>query len=273
MNNNPLRQYFRRPAVYLKLPSGTTSYSEDVINIPVTGELPIYPMTAIDEITARTPDSLFNGTAIAELIKSCVPDVKDPWAISSSDLDAILIAIKSASNGDQLDIDSICPKCNELSPYGISLVGILSTLKAGDYNKEFEVGDLKIKFRPLVYKEMNEASIAQFEMQKLFASMENMSEEEKDKIGGDALERVTLLTMKLLSLGIEYIETPEIKVQENEFILDFLKNCDRNTFISIREYATELKKSSTPQPLKIKCDSCGHEYEQDFSLNPSDFFG
>ena len=38
------------------------------IDMPENGELPVYPMTAIDEITVRTPDALFNGTAIAELI-------------------------------------------------------------------------------------------------------------------------------------------------------------------------------------------------------------
>ena len=273
MDNNPLRQYFRRPSVYLKLPSGIESYSEDVINHPVSGELPIYPMTAIDEITARTPDALFNGTAVAELIKSCVPDIKDPWSINSNDLDAILVAIKSASNGDQLEIESICPKCSELSPYGISLVGILTTLKAGDYSKELEFGNLKVKLRPLLYKEMNEASVAQFDLQKVFMAMDSMTDEEKNKIGGDALERVTLLTMRLLSLSIDYIQTPEVKVEEKDFILDYLKNCERNTYTAIRDYATELKKQSTPQPLTIKCDSCEHEYKQDFSLNPSDFFG
>jgi hypothetical protein len=230
-------------------------------------------MTAIDEISARTPDALFNGTAVAELISSCVPDIKDPWSIKSDDLDAILIAVKSASNGDRLEIDSICPKCSELSPYGISLVGILTTLKAGDYSKELEFGNLKVKLRPLVYKEMNEASIAQFDLQKVFTSMENMTDEEKSKVGSDALEKVTLLTMRLLSLSIEYIQTPETKVEDKEFILDFLKNCERNTYTSIRDYASDLKKVSTPKPLKLKCDGCGHDYEQDFSLNPSDFFG
>jgi hypothetical protein len=51
MNNNPLRQYFRRPAVYIKLPSGGLGYAKDVLEIPESGDFPVYPMTAIDEIT------------------------------------------------------------------------------------------------------------------------------------------------------------------------------------------------------------------------------
>jgi hypothetical protein len=66
---NPLKQYFRRPAIYLRLPSGGTGYPPGVVDLPESGELPIYPMTAIDEITSKTPDALFSGTAIVELIK------------------------------------------------------------------------------------------------------------------------------------------------------------------------------------------------------------
>ncbi len=127
MSNNPLKQYFRRPAIYLTLPSKGKDYPPGVIDFPENGELPIYPMTAIDEITTKTPDALFNGNAVAELIKSCVPNIKDPWQVSSTDLDAILLAIKAASGSDSLEIDSTCPGCKEQSTYKINLVAVLST--------------------------------------------------------------------------------------------------------------------------------------------------
>ena len=76
---NPLKQYFRRPAIYLRLPSEGKFYSQGAIDLPENKEIPIYPMTAIDEITTKTPDMLFNGTAVIEIIKSCVPNIKNPW--------------------------------------------------------------------------------------------------------------------------------------------------------------------------------------------------
>jgi hypothetical protein len=274
MENNPLRQYFRRPAVHVKLPSGGLDYPEGVIDMPPSGELPVYPMTAIDEITARTPDALYNGVAVTELIKSCVPNIKDPWQINSNDLDAILIAIKAAAGEENLDIESICPKCTESSTYGISLVGVLSTLKSGDYSQELEVGDLKIKLRPLTYKEMNVASLGQFEVQKLFANIGNIEDEdERNKVSKQALEKITNLTMDLLSQAIEYVQTPSLKVEETEFILDFLRNCDRTVYIKIRDYNAELKMSTEIKPLQIKCIHCENEYEQPFTINPTDFFG
>lgn len=274
MDNNPLRQYFRRPAVYIKLPSEGKSYAPGVVDLPETGELPVYPMTAIDEITTRTPDALFNGTAIVELIKSCVPNIKDPWNITGDDIDAILIGIRAASNGDTLDIDSTCPNCEETGTYGLNLISVLSSLKGGAYDEIVDLGDLKIKLRPLTYKEMNESATRQFEIQRTFSQV-NMIEdaEQREKLGVQALEQITELTMNLLSYTIEYIETPTTKVDEKPFILDFLKNCDRNLYTQLRDKSGELKAMTEIQPMEIECPSCHHQYKEPVNINPVDFFG
>ena len=58
---NPLKQYFRQPAIYLRLPTGGKYWPPGSIELTHNGEFSVYPMTAIDEITYRTPDALFNG--------------------------------------------------------------------------------------------------------------------------------------------------------------------------------------------------------------------
>lgn len=273
ISNNPLRQYFRRPAIYLKLPSGGLGYPAGAINIPDTGDLPVYPMTAIDEITARTPDALFNGTAMAELIKSCIPDIKDPWVVNSNDFDAILVAIKAAANGNSMDITSICPSCKEVADYGVNLAGLLSTMQAGDYNKPLQINDLEITFRPLTYKEMNQAALGQFEAQRIFDQLENEPDEEaRNKKTQDAVKHITELTMKILSQAIESIKTPTAVVTEYEYLLDFLVHCDKNMYIAIRDYNATLRESTQIKPLQLKCIHCQHEYDQTFTLNTSDFF-
>jgi hypothetical protein len=274
INNNPLRQYFRRPAVHLRLPSKGKYYAANVVDTPPSGELPVYPMTAIDEITVKTPDALFNGSAIPELIKSCVPDIKDPWAINNIDLDAILISIKAATGDGEMDLDTVCPACEEETKYGVNLIGMLTQLKEGDYDEELVINNLHIKFRPLTYKEMNSASMNQFEIQKLFNSIEQLTDDlekaEKVKI---AIISVTELTMKLLANAIAYISTPSARVEEPEYILDFLKNCDKESYNKIKDYHTSLKEETTIKPLQLTCNSCSHKYEQPFTLNTADFFG
>jgi rRNA maturation endonuclease Nob1 len=230
-------------------------------------------MTAIDEITSKTPDALFNGTAIVEIIRSCVPDIKDPWSIPSTDLDAILIAIRSAAQGNEMEIESTCTSCKEIATYAINLIGMLQTMKPGDYTKELQISDLSIKFRPLIYREMNQAAMAQFEIQKMFASMDDLPEEERTKKTQEAIVKITEITMAVLAQTIEYVKTPTITVSETEFILDFLQNCDKNVYIEVRDYHAKLKDSTQIKPQKIKCIHCQHEYEQAIVINVTDFFG
>jgi len=269
---NPLRQYFRRPAIYLKLPSGG-AYPHDVLDMPENGELPVYPMTAIDEITTQTPDALFNGDAISELIKSCVPNIKKPYEITSVDFDAILIGIKTATQGNDYEIQSACPKCEEISTYNVNLVSLLSGITPADYSKPLKVNDLSIKFRPLTYKEMNEINLSQFEVQRKFAEIESVNDDKlKIQKTQDVLKLITNLTMMVIAKTIIYIETPENMVTDANFILDFLQNCDKKTYIIIRDYNTELKNSTTMKPLKIVCPSCSNNYEQSIVINATDFF-
>lgn len=274
MQNNPLKQFFRRPAVYLKLPSGGKNYAPGSLELPENGELPVFPMTAIDEISVRTPDALFNGSALVDLVKSCVPGIKDPWKINSNDLDSVLIAIRAASGQQLLDIDTICPKCNTDAKFSLNLLTVLANMSYGDYNTPLEVSDLKIKFCPLTYKEMNEAAINQLQITKKFSDIDKIEDpDEQSRVTGEALKAVTELTIIVISQTIEYIETPDSRVDNKEFISDFLHNCDGGIFVAIRDHNSKLKQTTEIKPLDIKCANCGHEYKQAYTINPTDFFG
>ena len=111
-------------------------------------------------------------------------------------------------------------------------------------------------------------------MQKIFNSIsEAATFEEKSIKNNQALKIVTELTMDIISKTIEYIETPGLRVDNIEFILDFLKNCDKNTYTAIRDYNAALKETSELKPMHITCPNCSNEYDQPFTLNASDFFG
>jgi hypothetical protein len=274
IQNNPLRQYFRRPAVYLKLPSGGKFYTPDAVEMPENGELPVFPMTAIDDITVKTPDALFNGQAVIDIIKSCIPAIKDPWRINSVDLDAILVAIRSASTED-FSITSECPACNTPSDYKINLGGVLSGIKAPDYNETLIIGDLSIKFKPLNYKEMNEIGLSQFEIQRQFGNLDDITDlVERTEKSKQALKLVTDLSMKTIAKTIQSVTAPNgVEVTEIEYILDFLRNCDKLSYEKIKDYNADLRSSGELKPFKIKCIHCSNEYDQPFTLNVTDFFG
>jgi hypothetical protein len=273
--SNPLSQYFRQPSIYIKLPSQGQNYTPGSIVMPVTGELPVYPMTAIDEITYRTPDALFNGQATVNVIQSCVPDIKDAWAVPSIDLDTILIAIRVASYGHDMEFASTCPACSDTSDRKLDLRGVLTTLIAPNYDASIKSGDLEIYFRPLNYKNLNDNNQLQFEQQKLLQMIPDATVAEADKMTAltAAFKKLTDITVQSLALSITAIKTPQALVSEFEYINDFLKNCNRQLFEQIRDHVIKLREQSEMQPLNMECPACHHKYEQVITLDMASFFG
>jgi hypothetical protein len=272
--SNPLKQYFRRPAIYFTLPSKGKFYPEGALEITETGELPVYPMTAIDEITSKTPDALYNGTAIIDIIKSCIPAIKDPWSVPSIDVDAILIVIRTATHGNRIELNSQCPECDNVSEYVMDLMNLLAAIQTDGFYEDLELGELKIQFKPLSYRDINRGNITQFEMQREIAALEKIEDTtEKANQSTALMKKLNLLNMEFLASSIKAIITPNEEVTDYEFIHEFLLNCDATTHENIRNKIIELRETSSAKPQKIKCVNCSHEYEQAVALNLSDFFG
>jgi stress-induced morphogen len=273
---NPLSQYFRQPSIYIKLPSQGQNYPAGTLNMPANGELPVYPMTAIDEITYRTPDALFNGQATVNVIQSCVPNIKDAWAVPSIDLDTILIAIRIASYGHDMDFATSCPACNDTAERTIDLRTMLDVLRSPDYASHIAHGDLEIYFRPLSYKNLNDNNQRQFDEQKILSMLPDADVPEVQKMEAlsAALKKITEVTVHALALSIATIKTPSAFVSEVEYIEDFLNNCDRSVFNQIRAKIIELKTQAEMQPFEVQCtnESCLKSYMQSITLDMASFF-
>ena len=242
--------------------------------MPPTGELPVYPMTAIDEITYRTPDALFNGSATTNVIKSCIPNIINPWAIPAMDIDTILVSIRIASYGHSMDIESQCPHCKTQDSYGVDLRTVLDSLKSPDYQQNIAYRDIEIYFKPMTYKDLNDNNKKQFEEQRLLQGIENFEQSDEDKINRltQALKKITEITVDALGQCIAAIKTPTALVTETNYINEFLKNCDRTLFNQIRDHIVDQKSMSELQPLTIKCRECSQEYSQSITLDMSNFF-
>ena len=62
-------------------------------------------------------------------------------------------------------------------------------------------------------------------------------------------------------------------MSEPDFIEDFLMNCDRQLYGTIRDHAIKIRAYDEFKPIKMKCSNCEHEYEQNFTLDTANFFG
>ena len=272
--NNPLRQYFRQPAIYIELPSQGKFYPQGALNMPQTNKLPVYPMTAIDEITYRTPDALFNGQATVNVIQSCVPDIKNAWSIPSMDIDTVLVSIRIASYGHEMGFSTQCPACQHVSDQAIDLRNVLDSMRPVDYAKPITSGDMEIYFRPMSYQNMSDNNKLQYENQKMLQNIPDGAGTDVDKMSAlsKALQEVTAMTVKALAQSIAMVKTPTAMVSEPEFIEELLKNCDRKLFNEIRDYIVTNKAQSEMQPIKLTCPECKHEYQQTVTLDMSSFF-
>jgi hypothetical protein len=271
MQDNPLKQYFRRPTLYFKLPSDGRYYEPGVVEIPENGELAVYAMTAADEITIRTPDAALNGSAITALFKSCVPGILQPWKINTIDIEAVLLAIRAANNNGSMQMLSTCPNCGTDKKHDIVLQKVIEDTKKCDYDTMLTVGDLSIKFRPLTFAETNKNDIRQLEIQRIIAPLtDSFTDVEKQELMTDALKQMNELILDIISSTIEYIQTPETQVYEVEFIREFLSSTDKQTTELIKNYSVSLREQGELAPVKLQCSSCKHEYEQKIIMGIDD---
>lgn len=275
IQNNPLQQYFRQPAIYVRLPSQGKFYPPGAIDYPASGELPVFPMTAVDEITYRTPDALFNGQATVNVIQSCVPNIKNGWAIPAVDIDTLLVAIRMASYGTSMEFGTSCPKCQEPSDRALDLNTALAGMRTPDYDTGVTAGDMQIFLRPMSYQNLNDNNRLQYDNQKMLQNLpdNNTGDEEKMSALTAALKKITDITIRAIALSIAAIKTPTVLVTEPEYIEEWLHNCDKSVFTQVRDRIVELKSVAEMQPMKMTCPSCSHDYEQIVTLDMTSFFG
>ena len=241
--------------------------------MPPNSELPVLPMTSVDEITYRTPDALFNGTATVNVIKSCVPSIRDPWVMPSTDIDAVLVGIRIASYGHEMEIGTTCPACNTADEISVDLRRVNDMISVGNYDQVLNIGDLEIYFKPITYRTVNQNNQVQLEQQQ---AMQLINSDADEKIKIDQLNKsiavINETTLHTVAQSIAAIKTPQAMVTETEFIVDFLKNCDSKKFNQLRDYVIGLKQASEVKPLDLTCKECSHKYKQAFTLDLSSFF-
>jgi hypothetical protein len=271
---NPLKQYFRQPSVYLRLPSNGNFWPKGSIDMPQNSELPVLPMTAIDEITYRTPDALFNGSAVVNVIQSCIPNIKDAWAAPGTDINSILVSIRIASFGHDMEINSTCPACNNIDEYSIDLRVVLNGFQIPDYLTPIREGDLEITLRPMSYKDQNSVNLQQFEQQRIIQSVpeSDLPDEKKLEMLNQSMQKITDLTVSALKWNIASIRTPQVLVTDPDHIEEFLRNSERKFFVKIRDLIIEKRNVSEFKPVKITCASCEHTYDQTVTLDQTSFF-
>ena len=272
--NNPLVGYFRKPEVYVELPSRGNYYKPGILDLPPNGEVGIFPMTARDELVLKTPDALLNGASTVEVIKSCVPAINDPWEIPSIDMDPLLIGVRIATYGENMDITIGCGECQEKNDFTVDLTNLMDQVRDWKFEENLKVNDLDITFRPLTYKELNSESLRQFEETKILRIVndEKIDEEKKRELFQESFLKLTGLTVDIIGKTIKKVESPKGTTEDPRHIAEFIQNIDRKTFSAIQDHLDNQKKLNSFKPYKGKCNKCQKDLETPIMFDNANFF-
>lgn len=274
-STNPLFKHFRQPQIYIQLPSQGRWYPDGALERTETGEYPVYPMTAKDELTFKTPDALLNGQATVDVIQSCVPNIKNAWAMPSIDLDAVLIAIRQATYGNRLSLTSVCPHCNSKNEHDVDLGVLAGQITCPDYSATVKVDGLEIYLRPQNYRQFNRVGLENYEQQKLLSVVSDtaLAEEERLAKFANMFTKLLDLTVEQVTKSVAAVKTDDGQIVEDRDMLDeFFKNCNKNIWTAVKDQLAKITEASPLKQIPLNCDECGKPYTAPLLFEMSSFF-
>jgi len=256
-----LSKYKRQPKIYLTLPSGGKFYAENPMEKSGSGEIPVYSMTAKDELLIKTPDALMNGEATVEVIKSCCPLISDPWQMPIIDIDAVLIAIRIATYGEQMEINvpitGIEPV--ETETFTMDLRALLDGMQGKTWTTEFTLGELTFEIAPLTYKQSTDLYQGTYESQRLASIMQrdDIPDQEKMEAFKEGFKKLSAQNLELVLKHIKAIKTEDGSEANPKAIREFFDNTDKETFTQVSDF---LEKNRNDWQIKPQIYKVPAEY-------------
>jgi ribosomal protein L33 len=280
MSDNPLKQYFKQPAAYVKLPSQGKWYKPEDVTMNAEGEVAVYPMGAIDDILMNTPDAMLNGQALEKVIQNCVPEVKNVKRLLIPDFDAILVGIKSASHNGKIELKKSCPKCsydNELELNANLLLDTVSTISAD--MTVLDLGDLLVYIKPYDF-EMRQIWIRkEFEEERAISALEKqnatLDELQKANLLAESVQKIAQMTFGLVARSIEKIvlKSSNTVVSNQEHIAEWLVSIDSGKSEAIIDSVNKLNEIGVMKQINLSCHKCTHQWNEKLNFDPTSFFG
>lgn len=279
-DENPLLKKIQMPGQMFRLPSRGIFYKNGELDKSVqNGEVEIFAMKTIDEITLKTPDMIFQGTAISRVFERCIPLIKKPMKLLSEDVDYLLGCLRQVSYGNMLPLKHTC-ECTDhktTREYVIPLNTILTsnTVELDESNVELEYtyelvnekndnATQLVQFKPILFEKLVEMYQFRAEQDAIFSNVT-----EDDLNVDDALKKAIedYVTMTIASV-VESVDGITNRAQILEWCKELpveLKNKLSDKLENQSEWGTKFE-------YKVKCYDCKKDLDLTASLNPVGFF-
>jgi len=271
---NPLIKYFRKPKIYVTLPTGGKFNPE--LKTTLLDEVGVSAMSAIDEISLRNPEALLNGEAIKSVIESCVPTVGDPMKLCNIDIEALFLAIQYATYGNDLTHEHTCSNCKEIAEYKIDVNEILNRFPEVDTIDPILFEDVNIHVRPPTLENVTRMALIDLEQKKIIQNLRNVDDDTEDMDIANkfynSFKKIATFNVDMLANAISRIETPDVIVEDTKMISEFLQNVPTTV---VQQLNTAIEKIVTKptdiNKMQFKCESCESVDEVYLEINPINF--
>jgi hypothetical protein len=273
MPGNPLAKYFRVPGVHVRLPSNGSFMPPGSVAFSMTGDVPVYPMRAADEILLKSPDALMSGYAIEKLVESCVPAIKFPRLLSSADIDVLLLAIRAATYGEIIELTPTCPNCSTENPVHRSLTPLLASMKMIDPENPVRLSDDVVAYvRPSNLINATTLGIASFEETRKVQAVEEADDATKRTQINASMQRISTLATEMVADSVQRIVVPEGTVTDRAMIREFFNNVSKEWTDKIQAKLDDLNQRGIDKSYAMTCQKCQHEWNAQIEFDPSTFF-
>jgi hypothetical protein len=257
------------PGDTLRLPSKGIFYKNgEVDDSVIDGEVTLKPMTVTDELLMRSPDMLFQGSAIETVIRRCCPQIQKPLDLAVVDVDFIFVNLRKISYGSSLPIQWACEDTTKqlcVSKWGEekrkSEEYLIPLDKITRSVKEFDPADAKlyvftlgngtlVKLRPVRMRDW-------LQLQQL--SYTDLNIEKVKKIKADSY-----------SAMIDSVDG----ITDQEMIQEWILNLPKKLDIEFENHINKLTKISwgVDFTIDITCKKCKQPVKTALPINPLYFF-
>ena len=245
------------PGTVFRLPSKGVPYTNgELADEVVGGEVLVYPMSTLDEIYLKSPDMLFQGTAVEKTLSRCCPQILKPLELLAKDVDYILTCMRQVSYGNILTVPYECD-CEKAKPVDLE-VPISDFLNKAKVLSDKNIKNLSFTLDSFLIKTKYVR----------FGEMIKMNQENLIDNDEDTPDSIFDTFIKNISANIESIDG----IEDNKMIVDFLKAQQRSFQMKILKNIQDINNWGVNFEYKFTCKYCDKVKTTAIALNPVSFF-
>lgn len=274
------------PGETIRLPSLGKFYtatkkelSDDVVN----GEIVLHPMNMTDELLMKSPDMLFQGTAIDRVFRRCAPQILRPLDLLTADVDFILTHLRRISFGPYIDVKFTCQNKHAVPEEGKKKKGKSgeeeSTVCGHEQEARVPLEYFTSQTKEITIEDITNNFILHTETDKRTVSLKPITFNDfliMQQITPDSLLDADTMENYILSSVAAVINSVDDIVNNSEenrrFIMEWLAALPRSDSQLILDKIKNVQDWGPSFQYKVACSKCNHVNDLSTELNPTAFF-